>query len=150
MQENKNTNNKSIVINAQYIKDLSFENPSSPESLIKQQQPSISMALDVNALAVNKSNTYEVILRVQIEAKHDDQPIFLIDLQYAGLFTISIADKDELALVLQVHCSQLMFPYVRRIISDITRDAGYVPLMLTPVDFYHIYQDRNAQNRDMQ
>ncbi len=139
------TSNSAVIISAQYIKDLSFESPRSPYSLITQEQPSIDISLDINAQTIHEG-TFEVVLSIRADATSKDEPVFIIDLHYAGLFSIEnedqIADKE---IALLVHCPNILFPYARRIISDTVRDGGYPPLMLAPIDFMGLYQQKKNQ-----
>lgn len=136
----------SVVISAQYIKDLSFESPNSPYSLIAQEQPNVDISLDINAQAIH-DNTFEVILSIRADATNKGEPVFIIDLHYAGLFVIENEEQVDLdkELTLLVHCPNILFPYARRIISDIVRDGGYPPLMLSPIDFMGLYQQKRNQ-----
>lgn len=133
---------KHIAINGQYVKDLSFENPKSPESLIGQsEQPHIDISVDINAKKINES-VFEVSLTITANAKVQDDPLFIADLTYAGLFTLTGIDDAEREGVLMVYCPSLIFPYARRIISDATRDGGFPPLMMDPIDFARLYHQR--------
>lgn len=144
MSEKENVHgqsNGSVFINAQYIKDLSFENPNAPYSLIDNEKPNINIDLDVRAHHIHDA-MFEVVINIKVQASAT-KPIFLIELAYGGLFTIggdiSVEEKEILLLV---HCANILFPYVRRVISDITRDGGYPPLLISPVDFMGLYQQK--------
>ncbi len=144
MSEKKNVNghsNGSIFINAQYVKDLSFENPNAPYSLIDNEKPNINIDLDVRAHHIHDL-MFEVVINMKVQASAT-KPIFVIELAYGGLFTIGEdISVDEKEIVLLVHCANILFPYVRRVISDITRDGGYPPLLISPVDFMGLYQQK--------
>ena len=131
----------SVVINAQYIKDFSFENPNAPYSLIKSEKPYIDIDLDVRADHIHDS-MFEVVINVRVQSSAS-KPIFVIELAYGGLFTIegeiTVEAKE---IILLVHCANILFPYVRRVISDATCDGGYPPLLLSPVDFMGLYQQK--------
>lgn len=133
--------NSAVIINAQYIKDLSFENPNAPYSLIDSEKPHIDIELDVRADHIHDA-MFEVAINVRVQSSAS-KPIFVIELSYGGLFTIgedmSIEEKE---MILLVHCANILFPYVRRVISDTTRDGGYPPLLLSPVDFMGLYQEK--------
>lgn len=131
----------SLIINSQYVKDFSFENPNAPYSLINNEKPNINIDLDVRADHIHDS-MFEVVINVKIESSAS-KPIFVIELAYGGLFTIGedvIAEAKE--VILLVHCPNILFPYVRRLISDATCDGGYPPLLLSPVDFMGLYQQK--------
>lgn len=133
----KNQNSFNVI--AQYIKDLSFENPKAPASLtLADNQGNINVSVNVNVNQVQPEH-FEVELAVNITAGSEKEAIFLFEIKYAGLFAITLEDKDELERVLLVHCPNMLFPYVRRLISDTTRDGGFSPLMLNPVDFMGLY-----------
>ena len=136
-----------ITIHAQYLKDLSFECPNSPAVLIKQEQPpEINVDLKVNAepVADFKENSYEVSVIIVIKAESADGTAFISDLTYAGLFTIEGVPEDSLEPVLLIECPRLLFPFIRALIGQATRDAGFPPLMLNPFDFADLYRRNKA------
>ena len=135
----------SVLINAQYIKDLSFENPKSPSNLIIEEQPSINVSLDVGINPI-RDKVFEVILTIQAEGKVKNDSLFIIDLHYAGVFTIETEDQNEREMTLLVYCPSILFPYARRIISDATRDGGFPPLMISPIDFLSLYLQKKGSN----
>ena len=136
------TDEPPLAINAQYIKDLSFEAPNAPGIFanLQNQQPEIRVNIDVQAQPL-RENVYEVTLHVNAECKADDQVAFIVELAYAGIFTLKIA-QQHVQPVLLVECPRLLFPFVRYIVSDCTRDGGFPPLMIGPVDFFAMYQDQ--------
>jgi preprotein translocase subunit SecB len=134
----------SVGINGQYIKDLSFENPKSPESFTKSSTPQIEVSLNLEAAAM-ANDTYEVTLKISTTAKVEESVLFVAELAYAGLFTLTNIPEDQKELILLIHCPSLLFPFARRIISDVTRDGGFQPLLLDPIDFAGLYQQRKAQ-----
>ncbi len=136
-----------ISIHAQYLKDLSFECPNSPAVLINQQQsPEINVDIRVNAelMADFKENSYEVSVVIVVKAEAETGPAFIADLTYAGLFTIEGVPEDALEPVLMIECPRLLFPFIRAIIGHATRDAGFPPLMLNPLDFADLYRRNKA------
>ncbi len=137
-------NNGSVIVNVQYVKDLSFENPKAPYSLISPEQPSIDIGLDINAQLIHE-NMFEVVISVQAKASNKTDVIFIVELEYAGLFTLDEGDEQDREKILLVHCPNILFPYVRRIISDTVRDGGYPPLMIAPVDFLNLYAQRKKE-----
>lgn len=140
MDKNTETSGN-LVIHGQYIKDLSFENPKAPAAFQMEREPSFEIGIDVTTNAVGE-NLYEVALNLVIKAMHDADPIFVTELQYAGVFTVEGASNEELEKVLLVHCASILFPFARRIISDVTRDGGYPPVSLHPVDFLGLYAQK--------
>ncbi len=140
----------SVIISAQYIKDLSFESPTSPYSLMTQEQPNIDVSLDINAQIIHEK-TFEIVLSIRASANGKEGTIFIVDLHYAGLFVLEdqeqIDDSKESnnkEITLLVHCPNILFPYARRIISDVVRDGGFPPLMLAPIDFMSLYQQKKT------
>ncbi len=152
MSENEKTNNITpenqggqISINAQYVKDLSFENPKAPMSLINnKERPNIDVSIDVKAMAIGE-DTYEVALTINANAKSGDDKVFITELTYAGVFTLKDVSDAEKEPALLIFCPNLLFPFARRIIADVTRDGGFPPLMLDPIDFASLYAQRAAK-----
>ncbi len=139
MEQTANTFN----VLAQYIKDLSFENPKAPASLSFDGQGNINVSVNVN-VAQLQENTFEVELAVNVAGGSETESVFVLEIKYAGVFGIIQDNKDELERILLVHCPNVLFPYVRRLISDTTRDGGFTPLMLNPVDFMGLYLKKKA------
>ena len=144
----KQHQDKKIKISAQYIKDLSFENPNSPHSLSNNEgAPNINVEINVFARPLN-SSIYEVSLSINGKAEKKDLKIFEIELIYAGVFIlpdIKINKENEKKLVL-IECPQLLFPFARSIVSSVTGDGGFMPLVIQPIDFELLYQKRNNKN----
>ena len=126
-------------LNAQYTKDLSFEHPMAPRSFSMNAAPQISVNVGTQAERVNDS-LFEVVLRIMCEAKHGEETAFVVDLYYAGLFTIANVPQEHVEPLLLVEAPRLLFPFARRIVADATRDGGMPPLMLGPIDFLQQYQ----------
>lgn len=130
-------------INGQYIKDLSFESPNAPDCFINPTQPKMDVQVDVQARGVG-TDVYEVALRVQSRATREMQAVFVIDLTYAGIFTFKNISQSQVQAMLLVECPRFLFPFVRNIIADTTRDGGFPPLLLQPIDFVGLYQRQLA------
>lgn len=126
-------------LNAQYTKDLSFEHPMAPRTFSMEGAPQISVNVGTQAERVNDS-LFEVTLRILCEAKHGEETAFVIDLHYAGLFTLANIPAEHVEPLLLVEAPRLLFPFARRIVADATRDGGMPPLMLDPIDFVQQYQ----------
>ena len=137
----------SIIVNAQYIKDMSFEAPGAPGifSQMQKQAPAIEMDINVRAHSLGEDH-YEVAIQVKSQCKIGGQVGFIVELEYAGLFTLKIP-QEHLQAVLLIECPRLLFPYVRHMISDITSDGGFPPLMLGPVDFVAMYRKQLSAER---
>ncbi|MBT5429568.1 MAG: protein-export chaperone SecB [Rhodospirillaceae bacterium] len=138
----------SLVINGQYTKDLSFEAPNTPEvfNLLQSEMPNIQVDIDVQGNAKDQ-NIFEVVLKVRAEAKVKEELAYICELSYAGIFTINVP-TENIGPVLLIDCPLILFPFLRRIVADVTSDGGFAPLMLTPVDFASLYQQRILQNQD--
>ena len=132
-----------VVTSGQYIKDLSFENPCAPEIYtINPLKPEIKVSVDINAKKLQE-NTFEVELVINATAEHNKKVMFILELNYAGIFTIkNPANEQQLQEILFVYCPSLMFPFARRIIADTTRDASMPPLMLNTINFGALYESR--------
>ena len=124
---------------AQYIKDLSFENPSAPKSLQGPgQNPQLKVSVNVNA-SPRGEDTYEVALQLEVHASSDDGVIYNVELIYGGLFRLRGLPQNMLQPVLFVDCPTILFPFLRRVLADVIRDGGFPPLMLDPIDFGRLY-----------
>ncbi len=130
---------------AQYIKDLSFENPNAPASLAPQQQPpQINIQINVGANNIAE-NEYEVTLSVEGKAEGSGKLMFSFELVYAGVFRIVNVPKENLHPLIMIECPRLLFPFAREIIANSVRDGGFPPLMLDPVDFVGLYRQNLAR-----
>ncbi len=134
-----------LIVNGQYIKDLSFENPNVLRLMqASGQQPEINIDLGVNVQDVAEGS-YEVTLQVRVETKRDGAMGFIVELAYCGLFTLRGWPADQVEPILFVEGPKLLFPFARSIISNLTRDGGFPPLNLNPIDFSQLYRRRVAQ-----
>lgn len=144
MSENHSENNKqlnSITINAQYIKDVSFEAPNVPAIFTeKNAGPEIAINVDVQATKIQE-NLFEVALKVKADAKIKEKTAFLCEVEYACLATI-VMPPENLEPVLLIEVPRLLFPFVRSIVADLTRESGFPPLMINPIDFVGLYHQR--------
>lgn len=129
----------------QYVKDLSFENPNAPNSLGPvDEQPSINLRVDVGVKHLADTD-YEVALKIGAEAVVKDKPLFIVEAEYAGLFRLTNIPEADLEAVLVVECPRQIFPFARRILADVTRDGGFPPLLIDPIDFVNLYNQRREQ-----
>ncbi len=132
----------SIGVVVQYIKDFSFENPAAPKSLRpRQSQPAINIGIGVSSNTLSQTE-YEVELKINASAKDGEETLFVIELVYAGIFRISNFPQDQLAPAVLIECPRLLFPFARQIISDASRNGGFPPLMIDPVDFVQLYRQQ--------
>ena len=136
----------SIRVMGQYVKDLSFENPSAPDSLRQGGQPNISLSVDVRARAMD-AETFEVELLISSQAKGESNPVFIAELTYAGLFQIRNLEERARDPFLLIECPRIIFPFARRVLADATRDGGFPPLMLEPIDFAALYRQKLARSQ---
>ena len=136
-----------IQINAQYIKDLSFEAPSTPGILskIQQEAPDVSITVNVNAHNI-QDVLFEVQIHIHASCKVGDDTAFISELVYGGLFKINVP-PEHLQAILLIECPRLLFPFARNIIADTTRDGGFPPLMIAPVDFVSMFQKQANEQK---
>lgn len=136
-----------MKILGQYLKDLSFENPHAPQSLNSQAgQPEISISVNVNARTLSPTD-YEVELHLEAKASHEQKVVFAADLLYAGVFRLENIPQEALHPVVLIECPRMLFPFARQVLADATRNGGFPPLMLDPIDFAGMYQKRLAQSQ---
>lgn len=141
----------SLKILGQYLKDFSFENPNAPQSLApQQQQPDINIAVNVNARNI-APNDFEVELHLDAKASGGGKIIFAAELIYAGIFRLENFPPNLLQAAALIECPKILFPFARQIMADATRNGGFPPLMLDPIDFLAMYQKRlRAQQQPAQ
>ncbi|HEY3889319.1 MAG TPA: protein-export chaperone SecB [Caulobacteraceae bacterium] len=133
-----------IRIMAQFIRDLSFENPRAPESLrTSAVQPQIDLGVEMAARA-RPDELYEVDLKLTASAKSNDDPIFTLELLYGGLFQINGIAPENMEQVLLIECPRFLFPFARRLIAEMTSEGGFPPFMIDPIDFAVVYASRQA------
>ena len=135
---------------AQYIKDLSFENPNAPRSLMAgQQQPQINIQINVNAAPI-EGGDLEVVLTLEGKAETGGNVMFSFELAYAGVFRIRNVPQESMNALVLIECPRLLFPFAREIIANTVRNGGFPPLLLDPVDFVSLYRQRMAQQAAQQ
>jgi len=137
-----------LRILAQYIKDASFENPNAPDSLRSDQDaPQISINIEIGRQMVD-DNTVEVILMLGAKAERDGKPVFLCELEYAGLFAFGNIAEEHIQPMILIECPRLLFPFARQIMAELTQNGGYPPILLEPPDFAAMFREemmRRAQ-----
>jgi preprotein translocase subunit SecB len=129
----------SLQVAAQYIKDLSFENPSMG---INIQRPQIDFTVDLQARRMQDNGPYEVVIKMRVTAQQEERTIFLLEIAYGGIFVLDKVPEEMLQPFLLIECPRLLFPYMRRIVSDIVSDGGLPPLMIEPIDFAALYRTK--------
>lgn len=133
-----------VSILTQYVKDLSFENPNAPQSLQMEVAPRIEINVNVNARRASEE-MFEVELKISASAATDDKVSFVVELLYGGLFALRNIPPEALEPFLVVEAPRILFPFARRIVADATRDGGYPPLLLEPIDFASLYMAQQAK-----
>jgi preprotein translocase subunit SecB len=150
--------NPPLVVNAQYVKDLSFEVPNAPEIFSTlRTQPNVNINLDVQAKRLQEGqDVFEVTLQIKAEAVEapaaspngqvaaEGKPVFIAELAYCGVFTLTGVPDNAVEPLLLVECPRLLFPYARNILADVTRDGGFPPVLLQPIDFVALWQARRG------
>jgi preprotein translocase subunit SecB len=135
-----------LMVLAQYIKDLSFENPNAPRSLQQTVQPQINIAVNVNAKPIADTD-FEVELRLEGKAEAAGSVMFNIELVFAGVFRIQNVPQENINPIVMIECPRLLFPFAREIIANAVRNGGFPPLLLDPIDFLALFQQRIAQSQ---
>lgn len=141
-----------MTIQGQFIRDLSFENIAAQKKLQGNAQPQIQVHVGVEGRKREAENQYDVNVKLKVESKlpEEDQSIFLIELDYGGIFTIENIDEKQLHPYLHIECPRMLFPFIRRIVSDVTRDGGFPPLNLDNMDFVQVYRNQLAMAQAQQ
>ena len=135
---------------AQYIRDMSFENILAQKGIAGEVQPNVSVQVNIDAKKRPVEHQYEVIIKSNISSKtkDKDEPMFLLELEYAGIFHIENIPEDQLHPYLMIECPRMIFPFLRRIVSDVTRDGGFPSLNLEMVDFLALYRNEIQRRVD--
>ena len=146
-----------LTVNIQYVKDLSFEVPNAPGIYTTlRSAPRVDINLDVQARRVQEGqNVFEVTLEIRAEATEPvegqaDQPatgtrVFLTEMSYSGIFTIGNVPENAIEPLVLVECPRLLFPFARNLLADTTREGGFPPVLLQPIDFVQLWQNRRAR-----
>lgn len=134
-----------VLINTHYVKDLSFENPNAPAILAQREHPQIKVGIDVKVVPLQQRH-YEVVLAIKAEAEIQGQKAFIIELEFAGLVAVGegVAETD-IEPLLSVEVPRYLFPFARNVVADVSRDGGYPPLLINPVDFAALRAQQQAQ-----
>ena len=131
-------------IQRMYLKDLSLEQPNSPQILLEQQQPQVDINLAMAAAGV-VDGVYEVTVTATVTTKIQDKTLFLVEAKQAGIFEIRNVPQEQLQGILSIVCPQMIYPYLRAIVSDVCTRAGFPPIMLTEVNFQAMFEAQQAQ-----
>jgi preprotein translocase subunit SecB len=132
---------------AQYVKDLSFENPGAPNSLRgRDKAPGISINVNVSANPLSEKE-FDVNLTLNAKASAEKDVLFNVELVYGGVFRIEGFPQEHMLPLLFIECPRLLFPFARQIIAEATRNGGFPPLMLDPIDFAQMFQQKLAEDQ---
>jgi preprotein translocase subunit SecB len=137
-----------LQILGQFIRDMSFENIAAQKAVNANVQPDIQVQVALDARKREADDQYDVIMKLKVESKTKEdtpQSIFLMELEYGGIFKVENVTNEQLHPFLLIECPRMLFPFVRRIVSDVTRDGGYPPLNLDTIDFLALYRQQLAQ-----
>ena len=133
-----------VALIAQYVKDLSFENPNAPGVYQWQDQPQIDVQFNIGSQTVGE-DVYEVALKIEVKATAEDKTAFQVELLYGGLFGIRNVPEDQIQPFLLAEAPRLLFPFARRVLADAIRDGNFPPLLLEPIDFGALYLAQQQQ-----
>jgi preprotein translocase subunit SecB len=135
-----------IRVLAQYVKDLSFENPGLFSAQQGNTAPEIELGIDVRVEpGPPQDHVFAVELRLSAKAKRQEAIVFIAELIYVGVFQLQDSRREDMEAILLIECPRLLFPFARRIIADITREGGHPPLMIDPIDFVGLYRQQRAR-----
>ncbi|MEO9779521.1 MAG: protein-export chaperone SecB [Sedimentitalea sp.] len=136
----------------QFIRDLSFENVMAQKGATGEVKPDVSVQVNLDAKKRSADHQYEVSIKLNVESKvkESGDPLFLLELDYAGVFHIEGVPDEQLHPFLMIECPRMLFPFLRRIVSDVTRDGGYPPLNLENIDFVQLYRAEIARRQQEQ
>ncbi|HTO84736.1 MAG TPA: protein-export chaperone SecB [Methylomirabilota bacterium] len=140
--------NVPITIMTQYLKDLSFESPGAPASVgtaTELRQGSVTVDVAVNPMG---ETNYEIILRLKVEASHEGRTVYLLEMLYGGMAQLGDVPTEAVEPLLLIEGPRLLFPYARAIVTDMTRDGGFAPLLINPIDFAALYRDSTRRRAE--
>jgi len=135
-----------LQVLTQYVRDLSFENIAAQKGVAADGKPDVRVSVNIDAQP-KAADRYEVALKLKVDSKVGEAQIFILELDYAGLFVIQNVPQEQLAALLMIECPRLIFPYVRRVVGDVTRDGGFPALNLEQIDFLALYRSEVARRQ---
>ncbi len=139
-------NQPQMAVMIQYIKDLSFEHPMAPNVFMTQSQVQPQIAVDVNIeTATLGPDTHEITLILNAKATRGADTLFMAEVSYAGVFQIRNIPAEHMQPIMMIECPRLLFPFARNVLADATREGGFPPLLINPVDFQALYMNRQQQ-----
>jgi len=139
-------------IMAQFVRDMSFENVMAQKGVDGEVKPEIKIEVNLDARKRGADNQFEVIIKLKVTSTNSgtDKTLFLLELDYSGVFEIEGVPEQQMHPYLMIECPRMLFPYIRRIVSDVTRDGGFPPLNLEQIDFVAIYRQQLAMRAAQQ
>ena len=139
----------SMNILAQFIRDMSFENILAQKGSRGEGSPEVEVRVNLDARKRSGQDQYEIIIKLNVSSKSKENadPLFLLELEYGGIFEISGVPDEQMHPFLLIECPRMLFPFLRRIVSDITRDGGFPPLNLENIDFIKLYKNEAARRQ---
>lgn len=149
MSEAQQSNQPVFSIEKVYVKDLSLEIPNAPQIFLEREAPQVDIQLHHNSNAI-EDGVYQTMLTVTVTAKIGEKTLFLVEATQAGIFVARNIPTGELDAVLGIACPNILFPYVREVVSDTVVRAGFPPVILSPVNFEAIYQAQREQQQPAQ
>lgn len=131
-----------MKILAQYIRDMSFENILSQKGASGEVAPDVQIQVNIDAKKRTVENQFEIVIKLKVSSvnKGTTENLFLLEIEYAGLFLVTGVPEEQLHPFLLIECPRMLFPFLRRIVSDVTRDGGFPPLNLETIDFLQLYR----------
>jgi len=127
-----------------YVKDVSLEVPNAPQIFLNREQPNIELNISFNTEKVEEG-VYQTVLHAVVNAKIGEQQMFLVELDQAGIFQLKNIPADQMELIQNIECPNMIFPYLREAVTDLTTRAGFIPVILAPINFAYLYQQKQAQ-----
>ncbi len=147
MAEQQN-NPPRFLVKGQYVKDLSFENPHAPHTLVRpEDKPKIEVNVGLKAQRLNDEH-FELVMNITGHANGRERALFIVEIDYGAIIQLVNIPEDKMEQVLFIDCATLLFPFARRVLADVTRDGGFQAMMLEPIDFVALYAyNKNAQSK---
>lgn len=141
-----------MQILGQFIRDMSFENILAQKALKVEGRPAISVQVALDAKKRAEDHQFEVATKVKVESKSEngEQTLFILELDYAGVFLIENVPDEQMHPFLMIECPRMLFPFLRRVVHDVTRDGGFPPLNLDNIDFVQLYRQDMARRAEAQ
>ena len=155
MAEQKQSIQPNTKVLAQFIRDLSFENILAQKGLDTNTPPDIKVKVNLDAKKRKSQNQYEVLIKLSVvssaktenSSESEDSKLFILEIEYGGIFEVTGVPEDQIHPYLMIECPRILFPYLRRIVGDVTRDGGFPPLNLEQINFLALYQNEIARRQ---